>query len=213
MACNFNPLNTRMENPNQWLEQHPCHEYLLVLQPHEALCHTIQEVKKQFAESYDCPAAAYSKPHITLVTFKQYAMLEPQLMHRLKTILAANPSFIIELANFGSMPTHTIFFQISTKVQLVELVKAMRPLQRLMKMDAENKPHFITEPYLTLARKLLPWQYEKGWLEYSHTPFSGRFVAKDVLLLRKKQGAKKYEVIQKFGLLNEKKIVTQTGLF
>lgn len=213
MACNLNPLNKSMENTNQWLAQHPCHEYLLVLEPHEALRHTILELKKKFAQSYDCPAAVYGKPHITLVSFTQYAMREPQLLHRLKTILAANPSFILELTNFGSLPTHTIYFQISTQVQLVELVKAMRPLQRLMKMDADHKPHFITEPYLTLARKLLPWQYEKGWLEYSHTPFSGRFVATEVLLLRKKQGAKKYEAIQGFGLLNEKKTVTQPGLF
>jgi hypothetical protein len=33
-------------------------EYLLVIEPHEALRNEISQVKKYFAETYDCPAAA-----------------------------------------------------------------------------------------------------------------------------------------------------------
>jgi hypothetical protein len=31
-----------------------------------------------------------------------------------------------------------------------------------LKLNDDNKPYFITEPHLTIARKLQPWQYEKG---------------------------------------------------
>jgi hypothetical protein len=58
-----------------------------------------------------------------------------------------------------------------------------------MKLDKDHKPHFIDDPYITIARKLLPFQYEKGWLEYSHKSFTGRFVADGMLLLKRREGS------------------------
>ena len=69
------------------------------------------------------------------------------------------------------------------------------------------------ESHITIARKLKPWQYEKGWLELSHTHFSGRFVADHLLLLRKREGETKYSLMGKFGLMNEKIMSVQTELF
>jgi hypothetical protein len=42
-------------------------------------------------------------------------------------------------------------------------------------LNDENKPHFIMEPHITIARKLQPWQYER-LAEYSNKHFTGRFV-------------------------------------
>ncbi len=86
-------------------------------------------------------------------------------------------------------------------------------MQHLLKIDKDRKPHFITEPYITIARKLLPWQYEKGWLELSNTHFSGKFIANHLLLLRKRGGEKKFEMIKRFQLLNVKESITQGELF
>lgn len=180
-------------------------DYLLVLEPHEALRSTIMDVKQSFADKYECPAALYSKPHITLLRFMQFNMLEARIVHRLNTLITGSASFIVELEDFGSFPTHTIYINIKTKVQITELVKSLRPVQKLLKFDREHKPHFITEPHLTVARKLLPWQYEKGWLELSNSHFSGRFMAGHVLLLRRKTGERKYEVVKRFDLLNIKR--------
>ncbi len=192
----------------------PVSDYLLVLEPHEALRTTIMEVKQSFANKYECPAAVYSKPHITLLRFMQFNMLESRIVQRMNAIIAGNPSFVVELENFGSFPTHTIYIEVKTKTQIVELVKSLRPVQRLLKFDQEHKPHFITEPHLTIARKLLPWQYEKGWLELSNSHFSGRFMANHVLLLRREIDSKKYELVKRFELLNVKKAeVRQTSLF
>ena len=188
-------------------------EYLLVIEPHEALRSEIIQVKKYFADTYDCPVAAMGKPNITLCRFQQYEMIEQRIMHRLQLIATAHASFIVELHDFGSFPTHSIYINVTTKTQIVELVKALRPMQHLLKIDKDRKPHFITEPFVTVARKLLPWQYEKGWLELSHTHFSGRFVADHVLLLRKREGEKRYEMIRKFTLLNVKVSSKQGELF
>ncbi len=188
-------------------------EYLLVIEPHEALREKIMQVKKYFADTYDCPSAATGKPNITLARFQQYEMIEQRVVHRLQLMAAAQASFVVELHDFGSFPTHSIHINVTTQTRIVELVKSLRPIQHLLKIDKDRKPHFITQPFITVARKLLPWQYEKGWLEMSHTHFSGRFVVEHLVLLRKREGEKRYEVVKKFALMNVKESIVQGELF
>ena len=128
-------------------------------------------------------------------------------------IAMEHASFVVELNDFGSFPTHSIFLNVTSKNQIVDLVKSFRPIQHLLKINKDRKPHFITDPYINIARKLLPWQYEKGWLEMSNTHFSGNFLVDHLLLLRKRDGEKRYEVVKKFTLMNEKIITKQGELF
>lgn len=189
-------------------------EYLLILDAPEALRQKIMTVKDEFYEKYKAPSARYAKPHITLVKFVQLEMMETQIINSLKTISMGYPPFKVELKDFGSFPSHTIFINVESKLQVKNLVKEMRPAQRLMKLNNDNKPHFMDEPHLTVARKLLPWQYEQGWQEYSHRHFTGRFIADNILLIRRKAGDKgAYQVVQRFDFLNMPVAVKQGNLF
>ena len=188
-------------------------EYLLVLQPHQALWNEIKFIKEKFATDFDCAMARIGLPHITLVRFKQYQAAEVRIRQALRNSIKTLQPFKIEMKDFGSFPSHTIYINIVSKVQIVNTVKVVRQGQRFMKMDKDNKPHFITEPHLTIARKLLPWQYEKGWLEYSHKDFHGRFIADHALLLKRRQG-EKYRPVEKFLFQNEKEEeIVQGDLF
>ncbi|MEO8862212.1 MAG: 2'-5' RNA ligase family protein [Ginsengibacter sp.] len=187
-------------------------EYLLVLQPHQALWNEIKSIKEKFATDFDCAAARMGLPHITLVHFKQYQVAENRIRQGLRNGIKTLQPFKIEMKDFGSFPSHIIYINIVSKVQIMNAVKAARQGQKFMKMDKDNKPHFITEPHLTIARKLLPWQYEKGWLEYSHKDFHGRFIADHALLLKRKQG-EIYKPVEKFLFQNEKEEITQSALF
>lgn len=178
-------------------------EYLLVLSPHEELWNRIVKVKGKFAEDYKSDHARWGKPHITLVNFVQYALMEERIINRLRAIAMGFPPFKVELKDFGSFPTHTIYINVLSKIPVQGLVKSIRSeTQRLMKLDDDNKPHFILEPHLTIARKLKPWQYEKGWLEYSNKHFAGRFIADSMTLLRRPVGEMKYHTVQKFEFQN-----------
>jgi hypothetical protein len=66
---------------------------------------------------------------------------------------------------------------------------------------------------LTIARKLQPWQYEKGWLEYSNKNFTGRFIADGMLLLKRPLDEKKYQVVQRFEFQNLPVTTKQGELF
>ena len=189
-------------------------EYLLVLSPHEELWNKIMKVKDEFAGKYQSDHARWGKPHITLVNFVQYEMMEERLINRLNVVGMSYPPFKVELKDFGSFPSHTIYINITSKVPVQGLVKEVRSeAQRLMKLNDENKPHFILEPHLTIARKLKPWQYEKGWLEYSNKSFTGRFIADAMLLLKRPVGEMKYKIVRRFDFQNLPVLTKQGELF
>ena len=189
-------------------------EYLLVLNPHEELRNKIMGIKKEFYESYKATSAVYGKPHITLANFIQYEIVEERIKNKLHLIAMGHKPAKIELKDYGSFPAHTIYINITSKVPIQTLVKKIRTeTQRLMKFDEDNKPHFIMESHLTIARKLLPWQYEKGWLEYSHRHFAGRFIADAMLLLKRPVGDMKYEIAARFEFENLPINTTQGALF
>lgn len=188
-------------------------EYLLVLSPHEELWNRIKKVKEDFSEKYKSEQAKWGKPHITLVNFVQLEMMEERVVNRLKIIAMGHTPFKIELKDFGSFPSHTIFINVESKQQVQNLVKELKPAQQLFKLDKENKPHFIDDPHLTIARKLLPWQYEQGWKEYSQRNFTGRFIADNMMLLKRRVGDKAYQIVQRFEFMNLPVTTKQGELF
>lgn len=190
------------------------YEYLLVLSPHEELWNKIMKVKENFATTYKTDLAKWSKPHITLVNFVQYGMMEERISNRLKTVAMGFPPFKVELKDFGSFPSHTIYINVTSKLPVQNLIKEIRTdAQRLMKLNDDNKPHFIMESHLTIGRKLKPWQYEKAWLEYSNSHFTGRFIADTMTLLKRPVGEMKYQVVQKFSFQNLPVATKQGELF
>jgi 2'-5' RNA ligase len=190
------------------------YECLLVLSPHEELRNKIMKVRQEFNDEYKVSAVLGGKPNIILANFLQYEMMEERLINRLKVVAMGFHPIKIELRDFGSFPSHTIYINIVSKIPVQTLVKEIRhETQRLMKLNDDNKPHFILEPHLTIARKLQPWQYEKGWLEYSNKNFTGRFIADGMLLLRRLLDEKKYQVVQRFEFQNLPVTTKQGELF
>ena len=189
-------------------------EYLLVLSPHEELWNRIMKVKEEFSEEYKSDHAKWGKPHITLANFIQYDMKEERLLNRLNVIAMGYHPIKVELKSFGSFPSHTIYINVISKLPIQKLVKDIRhETQRLMKLNDDNKPHFILEPHLTIARKLKPWQYEKGWLEYSNKHFAGRFIADSMTLLKRPLNEKGYRKVQTFQFQNMPVSTKQGELF
>jgi len=189
-------------------------EYLLVLNPHEELRSKIMKVRQDFNDEYKVTTALGGKPNMILANFLQYEMMEERLINRLKVVAMGFHPIKVELRDFGSFPSHTIYINVVSKVPVQTLVKEIRhETQRLMKLNDDNKPHFILEPHLTIARKLQPWQYEKGWLEYSNKNFTGRFIADGMLLLKRPLDEKKYQVVQRFEFQNLPVTTKQGDLF
>ena len=178
-------------------------EYLIVLNPREELRNKIKHVQQQFSEKFHAAPCLGNKPNIPLVKFAQYEMMEKRLLDRLKAITLGYHPVKIELKDYGCFPSHTIFINVVSKAPIQDLVKQIRTgAQRMMKLNNENKPQFFMEPYVPIARKLQPWQFERGWLEYSHKHFTGRFVADSLLLLKRRVGTLNYQIIERMEFQN-----------
>ena len=199
---------------SQTIPGYKIYEYMLVLNPNEALRDKIMNMKQYFFDHYKNASAVYSKPHIILVNFVQYQMMEERLVNSLEGLsMACNP-IKVEMKDYGSFPSHTIYINITSKVPIQNLIKNIRTnSHRLMKLNHDNKPHIIMEPHLTIARKLLPWQYEQGWLEFSHKQFTGRFIADAMLLLKRPVGEIKYQIARRFDFQNLPVTTKQGDLF
>ena len=203
-----------MKNTINSIPGYKVNEYSLVLNPHEEIRNKIIHVRQQFAGKFQNKNALYSTPFVSLVSFKQYEMMEERIISHLNNIAMGFQPVKIEMKDYGSFPSHTIYINITSKVPVLRLVKQIRTeTQRLMKLNDENKPHFILEPYLTIARRLLPWQYEQGWLEYSHKHFTGRFIADSMLLLKRPHDELKYQIVKRFEFQNLPVATKQGELF
>jgi 2'-5' RNA ligase len=203
-----------MPTPAPLLPGYRIYEYLLVLHPHEELQHRIQQVKEEFSEKYKAPAGKTLKPHIVLVRFSNYGIMEEKIVHRLHTIALSIMPFKVELRDYGSHPSHTIFIKVVSKMPIQALVKQLKEAQRLMKLNNENKPHFIDDPNITVARRLKPWQYEQGWIEFSRRQFTGRFIADNMLLLKREAGSKTaFQILKRFEFQNLPVTTKQGSLF
>ncbi|HZG24979.1 MAG TPA: hypothetical protein VEZ17_10385, partial [Chitinophagaceae bacterium] len=97
-------------------------------------------------------------------------------------------------------------------IPIQNIVKEMRSFRRLIK-SPEKDPYFNEDPHITIARKLMPDQYEKSWLEYAHRNFTGSFIADGMLLLKRYQGEKAYQIVQRFEFGNLPVLTRQGELF
>ncbi|HEV9036423.1 MAG TPA: hypothetical protein VGQ51_07385 [Puia sp.] len=183
----FKPVSTIL-NEN-YKSQLDAAEYQLILSPHEELNNKIRQIRTVFQETYQASSVPGGKANLALARFTQLTMMEERIVQRLRTIAMGFCPFKVELKDFGALPTHSIFINMTSKLPIRALVKEIRDTQRLMKLDKEHKPHFIDEPNILIARKLQPWQFEKGWLEYAGKSFTGRFIADAMLLLRRRANA------------------------
>ena len=203
-----------MEPLNFHMPGYRINEYLLVLNQPEELWQKIMKIKEGFADKYKNEIAKFTKPHIPLINWVNLELMEDRMMQRLQTISMGVTPFKVELKDYGSFPSHTIFINVVSKVPVQLLMKEIKQAQKLMTLNRENKPHFIETPYISICRKLKPWQYEEGWLEYSHRQFTGRFIAESMLLLKKPAGQKiKFQIAKRFEFQNLPVTTKQGNLF
>ncbi|MBO9620058.1 MAG: 2'-5' RNA ligase family protein [Niabella sp.] len=188
--------------------------YLLLLEPGEELSGRIRQEKQLFYDKCKAEEAIRGKPHITLVSYTQYEGAEERILKKFRNTAVAWSPFCVELMNYGSFPSHTIYINVVSRTGIQQLVKSIRTeMQALLKLDNDNKPHFILEPHITLARRLKPWQYESGWLEYSNKNFRGKFIAAQMTLLKKTEPDDPYQVVERFEFKGTPVLARQTALF
>ena len=173
------------------------YEYLLVLDIEEELRNRISIIKKGFYDLHKVPSALTGRPNITLARFESTEMLEQKIMNRLNGISSGIKPFSVELENFGSYPMHSIFISIINQGHLNELVLKLKEARSLMKRSGKD-PHFVEEPLVPIAIRLWKEKYMQVIQEYSCKKFYGKFLADNMLLLKRREQEKKYSIAKRF---------------
>ena len=86
-----------------------------MLLPHEDLRKKIHAVQAAFCEKYKVEARNSGRSHLTLALFTQYEMLEDRMVSHLKNIAMGFCPFAIDLKDYGSLPSHSIFINVGTE--------------------------------------------------------------------------------------------------
>jgi len=192
-----------MELKGHTLPGYRVFEYMLIINPHEALEEKIKGVRSEFETAFKIQRKIGRRPNVGLVQWMQYEMMEKRVLDKLKLVGLGFPPFKIELRDFGSYPSHSIFIKMVSIEPVKKLIREIREqTQSLMKLNKETKPHFFDESNISIGRKLLPWQYEKAWLEYSRKHFTGRFIADGMLLLKRPDKTSPWQIVQRFEFAN-----------
>ena len=187
-------------------------EYKLVIPLPDALQQKVIAIRTEFGEKYSYKPDT-GRAHVILVMFSQLEMMEDKIRQKLRTITMGEAPFKIELKDFGTYPSHSIFVNIATREPVKKLIRSVRDIQSILRTDKEHKVHFLQEPMIVVGRKLKPWQYEKAWLEYSQRQFTGRFIADAVLLLKRAENTIPWQIVERMELQNLPVVTRQGGLF
>jgi 2'-5' RNA ligase len=202
-----------MDTFKELMPGYSLNEYLLVISPNPELRERISEVRKHFNQQFSPSMPLTGKPHMALVRYVTWNMNEEKLAQRFEHLAMGVAPFRIELKDYAAFPSHTIYINVATKIPVQELIRTLRSTQRMMKAHPDHDPHFISDPFIPVARKLQPWQFEKGWLEFSHLHFHARLIADGMLLLKRPLGERSYQIVRRFEFQNMPVATRQGELF
>jgi 2'-5' RNA ligase len=187
-------------------------EYRLVVPLPEALQHKVLAVRKALHEKYGVNMAFEIKPSLTVLRCHGFEKGEAKLLDRLQRIALLTRPFKVELEDYAGYPSHTIYINVITKSPFNELCKELKKAKWLMRIP-QHDPFFINEPHLMIAQKLKPKEFTTLWTECEHRQFTGRFMADSMLLLKRSENNKHYQVVRRMEFMNLPLNVKQGSLF
>jgi 2'-5' RNA ligase len=172
-------------------------EYMLVLDLPETLRHKIENARKGMMEKFKIVQPRTGRPHISLARFVVPQMLEEKVLYRMQVAAMGQRPFRIDLKNYAGYPMHSVIIPIENQQGVLQLIKKLKESRELMKAGGTN-PYFLSDPSIPLVGKLEKQQYLEIMKEYEYRSFSGHFPADSMLVLKRRVGEKKYQIVRRF---------------
>jgi len=176
-------------------------EYVIIINPSDALRNKIVRIKEDIHLKYNENILLNTRPNIRLVKFFNWEKTEDRLIDHLKLTAMEMPPFKVSLKDYGSFPSHTLFINVISKAPFQMLTSNLRRLRPLIKSPVAE-PNFAGDFYIPLAVKLSLPQYEKIWKDYRSRRFTGHFIADSILLLKRDERNKNYQIAGRFEFMN-----------
>lgn len=160
-------------------------EYLLVVNPEKNICQQVMDEKNIFRKQYG-GSGILSKPHITVANFLAKEEMEETLLRWMHRIISTTKTFSVALNNYSGFPNaNTLYLRVQDHQPFKQLAKELKVIDEMVKSNGLPKAHLISNPHLTIARRLDPPVYEKAMMDYSKKEFHAAFEVTELVLLKR----------------------------
>lgn len=188
-------------------------EYQLVMAIPDAVKEKIRRVRTVFSAQFAVGTGSGAAVMLPLLKFRQRMVLEERVRISLQQIVSGWKPVQVNLQDYGSLPTHSIFIPVSSRQVWQPMIRDLKTISSLLRPDKEQQPFFVAEPVINLGTRLPPGVFEKAWKQYSHKQFTAQFRAEACLLLKRKNGETHWQILQRFEWRNLPIGVQQASLF
>jgi 2'-5' RNA ligase len=190
---------TNKSLPGDW-HTNGLFEYLLVGHPDAGVYNKVMEEKQQFSAEYGEKIAIKTRPHITVANFLASEATEPTIIKWMQRICGAQQCFNVTLNNYSGFPPHTIYLRVQNPQPFRQLANQLKTVDDFIRASACPPARLITQPHLSIARKLTEQVYNKAMADYAQKTFHASFMLDELLLLRRQHPFDTCKTIQVFRL-------------
>ncbi len=176
-------------------------EYLLVARPDASVDAQIMEEKQFFSAHFTAPAAANTKPHITIASFLAGEAMEETIIRWMHRIISSKKSFRVTLNQYGAYRPHTIYLRVQDHEPFQQLAKELKVVDQYIRGYGCPEMQLVTNPYLPIAGKLEQTTYSEAVKWYAEKTFHASFSVKELVLLRRINPFDNCKQVNVFGLL------------
>ncbi len=161
-------------------------EYMLVVNPQQNIWQQVMDEKVNFFNAYREIVAVKTKPHITVANFLAKEEMEPTMLKWMHNIISVKAAFNVVLNNYSGFPNaNTIYLRVQDHQPFKQLAKELKVIDELVRSNGLPKAHLISNPHMTIARRLDESIYERAMMEYSKKDFHAEFTVNELILLKR----------------------------
>ena len=177
------------------------YEYLLVANPDTEMGSRVMAEKQSFYDRYKEKIAVRTQPHITVANFLADEDMEDTIARWIQRICSQQQSFQVVLNNFSGFPSHAVFVRVQNPAPFQSLAKHLKVIDSYVRTNGFPPAKLISNPHLTVARRLPEDVYTKAMFDYAQREFHGSFVVRELVLLKRKHQFETCEKINVFRFL------------
>ncbi len=171
--------------------------YFIALIPPQPLKNEVQQIKEEFANTYNVYHALKSPPHITLIPpFKMHEQEISRLSEFLIHFASECSPFNLSLENYAAFKPRVIFIKPILNKNLSELFDGLN--ERFYEsFPVGERSSRLFHPHLTIAfRDLKPNIFNRAWQDFKSKKFYASFSVDRVFLL--KHNGKRWEEFKEY---------------
>jgi 2'-5' RNA ligase len=174
-------------------------EYRLLVPFPSHLQEKINNIRKQLHHRHNLPYPFLLPPSLTILKCHAFEKIEPKLLEKIQNLVLETAPFSVELQNFTSFPTHTIYVEVNSKAPFNEMVKELKKIKWLMNIPG-FEPQFIPEPHLIIAQALKQQKFNFMWRDCENINLQELFIADSLVLVKRTEQQQHYTTLRRMQL-------------